>query len=251
LYNISANTIFTGKTVINLPTCHSTNDFAAQLAGQTNPAEGTLIITPHQTAGKGQRGNSWEAAPGKNLTFSIIFKPSFLKISEQFYLNIITSLAVQETVKQLSNHTIHVKWPNDIYFQDRKICGILIQNIIKKDSIGVSVIGIGLNINQETFSDKKAFSLKNILEHEQDPNWILNLLLENLEKRYLQLKQFQFEKLHHDYISALYRVNEPHQYKADNKIFTGIIKGISSIGLLNIETDNEVRSFNFKEIEFL
>ncbi len=251
MYNISANTIFTGKSLVSLPTCHSTNDYASSLLSEGNPLEGTLIITPEQTAGKGQRGNTWEAEAGKNLTFSLIFKPSFLKVTHQFHLNIISSLAVRATVSYFLQTEVKVKWPNDIYLNNKKIAGILIQNSIKKDSIGFSIIGIGLNVNQETFSDKKAISLKNFSSQEFNINAILNNLLENLEAYYMKLRSGQLKELSEEYKSNLFRLEEECSYEAEGISFQGKITGIDESGRLIILSGNERRVFSFKEVEFL
>jgi BirA family biotin operon repressor/biotin-[acetyl-CoA-carboxylase] ligase len=252
LYNISANTIFTGKTLVYLPSCHSTNDYAAKLLSEGNPMEGTLVITPNQTAGKGQRGNKWEAETGKNLTFSLIFKPSFLKVGSQFYLNIISSLAVRDTLAQLLESDLKVKWPNDIYLFNNKISGILIQNAIKGDQIGTTIIGIGINVNQEHFSDKKAISMKNHhLGKEFLLEEVLNKVLEKVEMYYLKLRANHFAELYQMYLGHLYKYNEKHIFKAGDDLFQGTIVGLDENGRLLILSDSGVRAFEFKEVEFL
>jgi BirA family biotin operon repressor/biotin-[acetyl-CoA-carboxylase] ligase len=251
LYNISANTIFTGKTLVYLPTCHSTNEYASRLLTEGNPIEGTLIITPKQTAGKGQRGNSWEAEEGKNLTFSLIFRPSFLKVQNQFHLNIMSALAVRDTVAYFLQNDLKVKWPNDIYLDNKKIAGILIQNTIKKDTIGSTIIGIGLNVNQEVFSDKKAISMKGFIRIEYSTSEVLNKLLENMEAYYLKLLRLQFEELTQCYLTHLFRFNEAHLFKSENESFTGTITGLDDNGRLIISTEKGLRAFSFKEVEFL
>jgi BirA family biotin operon repressor/biotin-[acetyl-CoA-carboxylase] ligase len=251
LYNISANTIFTGKTLVYLPTCHSTNDYAGRLLSEENPIEGTLVITPEQTAGKGQRGNSWEAEFNKNLTFSLIFKPLFLSVSHQFYLNIISSLAVRDTVANLLQTEVKVKWPNDIYLDNKKIAGILIQNSIKKNHIGSTVIGIGLNVNQDLFQDRKAISMKNYFKEEISIDQVLNLLLEKIEAYYLKLRDNKLEELYQNYLANLYRFNELHDFKSDNTCFSGTITGLDENGRLIIKVKEETRAFSFKEVEFV
>ncbi len=251
MYNISANTIFTGKSLVYLPTCHSTNEYANGLLAEGNPIEGTLVITPKQTAGKGQRGNSWEAEEGKNLTFSLIFKPSFLKVSQQFYLNIISSLAVRDTVAHFLQTDLKVKWPNDIYLGNKKIAGILIQNTIKKDSIGATIIGIGLNVNQEVFSDKKAISMKGFKGTEYSTEEVLNTLLEYIEAYYLKLRELRFTALNQAYLNHLFRFKEEHFFKTAQETFSGTLIGVGDDGRLIIHTEKGLKLFNFKEVEFL
>lgn len=250
MYNIPTNTLFTGKRLIYLPSCHSTNDYASSIIHLPETVEGTIVITSNQTKGKGQRGNTWEAEPNKNLTFSLILNPLFLSISSQFHLNMFSSLAVQDTLIHYLGQDVKVKWPNDLYYKDKKICGILIQNMIQKNSIHHSIIGIGININQEVFSENKAISMKVIKNQSFDLNEILNLLLENLEKRYLQLKSSDII-LKSDYIQSLYRINQNCLFSAENEQFEGMITGIDETGKLRIETKNGVRLFSFKEVEFV
>jgi BirA family biotin operon repressor/biotin-[acetyl-CoA-carboxylase] ligase len=249
LYNIPANTLFIGKPLIYLPTCHSTNDTAGEMLNQPLH-EGSVIITSHQTAGKGQRGNSWEAEPDKNLTFSLILKPHILAVSQQFFLNIITSLAVHGVLTKYLGNKVRIKWPNDIFFEDYKIGGILIQNFIKKNGIETSIIGIGLNVNQKAFIEKRATSMNLVTGKEMDLQKILNELFMGLEQEYLVLKASGFEKLEKEYLSKLYWLNEEHVFRGTD-LFKGRIMGIDDIGRLKVEVSGGIKTFNFKEIEFI
>lgn len=250
MYNISANTIFTGKTQVYLPTCHSTNEYASSLLTEEKPPEGTLIITPEQTAGRGQRGNSWEAEPGKNLTFSLIFRPIFLSVDRQFYLNIISSLAVRDMVSEFLQTSLKIKWPNDIYLNNKKIAGILIQNSLQKNHLGTSVMGIGLNVNQELFNDKKAISMLNHAGKEFSLETILDVLLEKIETNYLKLKAGKLDELKERYLLYLFRRGEEHVYSTQGTAFRGTILGIEENGRLIIQTESSLKTFDFKEIEF-
>ncbi len=251
MYNISANTIFTGKRVVYLPTCHSTNEYASQLLTEERPLEGTLIITPEQTAGKGQRGNRWEAEAGKNLTFSLILLPHFLPVHHQFYLNIITALAVRDTVAHFLQTSVKVKWPNDIYLNDKKIAGILIQNSLRKNTLNTSVVGIGLNVNQQFFTDKKAVSMSNFAHASFSLEQVLDLLLEKTEAYYLKLRDGHMETLRQTYLSHLFRIREEHDFIAQEIPFRGTISGLDDSGRLLISTPEGERAFNFKEVEFV
>ncbi|WP_028981526.1 biotin--[acetyl-CoA-carboxylase] ligase [Sporocytophaga myxococcoides] len=251
MYNITANTLFIGKPLIYLPSCHSTNDIAAEMVQSPNITEGTTIIANFQTAGKGQRGNSWESQEGKNLMFSIILKPSFLSPTEQFQLNITISLSVSEFLTTYLGKKIKVKWPNDIFFEDKKICGILIQNFIKSSKIETSVVGIGININQIEFSEGKATSLARALEKEFDRNILLNEFLVILERNYLQLRTGRIENLKSRYIENLYKRGETGFYKTKENVLKGMIIGVDGIGQLLIKENENIHSFQFKEVEFL
>ena len=158
MYKHLAKTVFVGKSVIYLPTCHSTNQIAEELLTKPDIASGTIVITDNQTSGRGQRGNTWQADPGSNLTFTVISTPEFLPISRQFDLNIVASLAVRATVTEFVPD-VHVKWPNDVLVGTGKIAGILIQNFITGSKIRHTLIGIGLNVNQVQFDLPQATSL--------------------------------------------------------------------------------------------
>lgn len=254
MYNIQPNTLFTGKLIKYLPTCHSTNDIAVQMIQSENMVfEGTVIITDNQTAGRGQRGNTWEASSGENLTFSLILKPDFLKASNQFQLNVAISMGVFDFLSEFIDENLSVKWSNDIYHGDKKMGGILIENSLQGYQIGHSIIGIGLNINQLEFSNLRATSLRNITQNplKYDLSEILKRLLENLEKNYLKIKNNNYELLKIKYLSNLYRFQKYHYFKRNGQQFLGKIVEIDETGKLGIETDGYVIYFDFKEVEFV
>lgn len=253
MYNIPPKTLFIGKHIIYLPSCHSTNDFAHEYIKKNNSFEGTVIITDEQLAGKGQAGNSWESAPNKNITLSLIIHPKFLDVKEQFFLNIIISLAVLDFLTNNCNKRIKIKWPNDIYYNNTKLAGILIQNFLKGSQIQQSIIGLGVNINQEKFIHPKATSLKNITGNNFYLEELVNNLLEFIEKRYLFLKENYNNRdyLKNEYLENLYRIKELHNFKSNNHPFEGQIIGIDEWGRLKIEVNGDQRVFNVKEVEFI
>ncbi len=254
MYKIQPNTLFTGKTLKYLPSCHSTNDFAAQMIQSgDNVFEGTVIITDNQTAGRGQRGNTWEASVGQNLTFSLILKPNFLKASDQFQLNVAVSMGVFDFLNELIDGGLSVKWSNDIYFEDQKMGGILIENTLQGYNIGYSIVGIGLNINQVEFQNIRATSLRNITRNPQqyDLSEMLKKLLEHIEKNYLKIKNNDYESLKISYLNNMYRFQEWHYFRKNGQQFLGQIIGIDETGKLAIETEGMVLYFDFKEVEFV
>jgi BirA family biotin operon repressor/biotin-[acetyl-CoA-carboxylase] ligase len=252
LYNISANTLFMGKQVIYLPTCHSTNDTAAEKILQGEVFEGAVVITSHQTAGRGQRGNSWEAAPNQNLTFSLILQPRFLKAADQYALNIAIAVGVSGFLTKYFTESIKIKWPNDIYYENKKLGGILIENTVKAQYIEHSIVGIGLNINQSDFYENRAVSMKAISGKEYSLKQVLGQLLESLEKNYLFLRNGHHDILKSRYLQNLYKYQEVHLFEDETgKIFAGKIIGIDKTGRLVVEVENKLQYFSFKEIKFL
>ena len=251
MYKIPANTVFIGKNLVFVPECHSTNTLALQLTQQPGFADGSVVITANQTAGRGQRGNTWLVQPGVNLTFSVILKPLFLAPKDQFWLTIITSLAVRDFLSSRVPDTIFIKWPNDILVRHKKICGILIENQIQLGQLQWSIIEIVLNVNQDEFSITTATSLKTLLLNEVNLNDALHSLLQFLEVRYLQLKRGAINSLKHEYLAALYWKDERHLFSAGGTTFTGIIDGIDESGKLKVKTEAEVRLFEVKELVYL
>ena len=220
---------------------------------KTNPKDGAVILADEQYAGRGQSGNVWEAEPLKNLTFSIIYHTGFLGASEQFYLNMAVSLGLQGSVEGCLEHTpeTRIKWPNDIYVKDRKIAGILIENIIQGTHLSKSIIGIGLNVNQEFFPDPiRATSL--LLENKAAANKteVLKNILERIEYYFLELRNGNLEELKKTYLEKLYRMQEWHSYSDKNGTFQGKIRGISPYGNLQIETGKGIREYGMKEIQY-
>lgn len=250
MYNISPNTLFIGRNIIFLPTCHSTNDIAAALLKDKNVIEGTTVVTQQQTAGRGQRGNSWEAEPGKNLTFSLILKPSFLQATQQFQLNMLVSLACQEFLSVYLGKDIQIKWPNDLYYHDKKIGGILIESTIKNNTLESVIVGIGLNINQEQFAEPKATSLKLITGEDYDLEKLLSDLLTKIEQYYFKLRTNDLLYIQKNYLNNLYFYQKNRLFKT-SFVFEGKITGVDSIGRLAVEIKGETQYFFFKEIEFV
>lgn len=251
MHKYFANTLFIGKHVIYLPSCHSTNDMAARLVPENKLFDGSVIITDHQTAGRGQRGNTWEAAPGKNLTFSIFLKPEFLEVENQFYLNIVASLGVCDFLNGYMGDEVSVKWPNDIYYRTNKMGGILIENSLRKGTIDTSIVGIGLNVNQTNFSIATATSMAMVCNQDFDLEALTQELLKSLEHYYLRLKKGLYEQLREEYLRKLYWIGESRVFKSNGQFFPGEITGVDNIGRLLIETEAGKKAFNIKEVEFI
>ena len=250
MYKIPEGTLFTGKSLIYVPECHSTNDIAAQMLQQPSIHEGSVIITDRQLSGRGQRGAKWVSEHGKNLTLSIVLKPSFLEPKEQFFLNVVISLAVCEALKSYLS-TVLVKWPNDIMVNDKKIGGILIENQIKGNVLANSIVGIGLNVNQTVFPLATATSLRLITGKDVILQQVLESLLKQIEVHYIRLKKRQTASLMKDYLGALYWRGAIHTFSDKQGEFTGLITGVDASGRLHIDINGLDRYFAVKEVEYI
>ena len=235
-----------------MPECHSTNTHALQLCQQFPGApEGTLVITDNQTAGRGQRGNAWITSPGKNFTFSILLKPSFLSVKDQFYLTVFISLAIYDYLSEKGCDPIRIKWPNDIYVGSKKICGILIENVVAGDRFSNVVVGVGLNVNQDQFNVDTATSMRNELGEPFDLRLELERLLACIEARYLKLRRNELQSMMMEYLSLMYWRGETHIFSDNKGNFEGIILGLDESGKLMIRTDAGENSFEVKEISYV
>lgn len=254
---ISSNSLFIGKVANYVASVDSTNVFANNLLSKSSPIDGTVIYTDHQYAGRGQIGSKWESAAGKNLIVSVILYPKFLDLSAQFKLNQVAALACYDLLGSyiMPIDKLAVKWPNDIYVGQHKIGGILIENKLRGASLASSIIGVGLNINQASFSPNLPNPTSLVLEtgEEHDVYDLIGHFCECLEKRYLQLKAKQYQLLDQDYLHALYAYQEWRDYQIvkNQQIIRGKITGLSPEGKLLIQTKEQKMSFSFKEIAFL
>lgn len=251
MYKTLENTLFIGKKVIYVPSCPSTNDLALKLLHHQVLPEGTVIITNKQTEGRGQRGNKWLTEPGLNLTLSVILRPTFLAIKDQFYLTIVTALAVRDFINTQAEIVAQIKWPNDILINNKKAGGILIENQLQGEYISTTVVGIGLNVNQKNFELLSATSIRLEMNREFVLSEIFTDLLSNLESRYLTLRSGDLSSLKKDYLNSLFRLNEQHTYISNNIQFTGVIRDIDAWGKLLIETEKGIKRFDLKEVSFL
>ena len=251
MYKILANLPFPTNQVYYLPSCHSTNEIAQNLL-PTGVKEGTVVITDEQTAGKGQAGNTWVSAPGQNLTFSLILQPTFLRPNEQFLITIAVSLGIRDSLEDVLPGAVKVKWPNDIYFNNRKIAGILTENVLRGNTFASAVVGIGLNVNQEEFpAGFRATSIKQATGADFSLNEMLNRLLENISASYARLQQGEQPALTESYHQSLLGLGQERQFATGAEEFTGIIRGTDAFGRLQIDRDGEILLFQHKEVAML
>jgi BirA family biotin operon repressor/biotin-[acetyl-CoA-carboxylase] ligase len=242
-----------GSKLIFCKNIESTNTYASGLVQRESISEGTIIYTNFQSAGRGQKGNRWESEDGKNLLFSIVLFPEMVIPEDQFIISMFVSLGICDFLKTLIP-ACKIKWPNDIYAGDDKIAGILIESSITGNSINNSIAGIGLNINQDHFPVyvPNPVSLKMLTGKNYDPDLCLKQLAGWLDKRYKQLISDRRSEIRNEYISSLYRLNELHNFKAKDGIFSGKIVAVTDSGCIRIEDrEGKIREFFFKEIDFI
>lgn len=238
-----------GKVTI-LQECGSTNTEAAD---DTKYMHGDAVIAMRQTAGRGQRGHKWESAPGENLTFSIVFTPSFLPAPGQFLLSEAVSLAVADTLAQYGID-IRIKWTNDIYVGDSKICGMLLEHNIEEGHLSRTVAGIGINVNQTEFEGwvSNPCSMASISGRRYDIMEVFGKFYDNIAIRYNMLEGGKMQKIEDDYRSLLYRIGVPSRFFIPGRgEIIGTITDVKQDGALCVETDGNERRFLFREIEFI
>lgn len=251
-------TLFVGKNLLFLHEVESTNTYAIELLRSVNVPEGTIIYTDHQTKGKGQRGEGWYSEIGQNLTASIVLKPYFLHQKDIFYLSKISALAVYDALTEIflnSQYDIKIKWPNDILIDHQKIAGILIENTFHGTSLQYTVIGIGINVNQENFEkiDRLVTSIKLLLKNNFERKDVLKILSSKIEKWYFKLKNQQFEFINKHYLDSLYGIGEVLKFKyKDSEDIEGEIIGVNHQGKLVLKLMNlNIHEFDIKEITFM
>lgn len=230
----------------------STNRYAKELP-EDESHELTLVTAEFQTAGRGAGTNKWESERGQNLLFSIIAYPHQLPANQVFALSEVTALAICDTLSSYAEG-FQIKWPNDIYYNDKKIVGMLIENDLRGKQVHRSVIGVGVNINQTLFrSDApNPVSLAQILGHEENRSQVLEQILEQFIHYYVMMEREQFPELHKRYMQHLYRRNALHTYADATGTFQAQIIDVEPTGHLNLEDENgRLRRYDFKEVRFI
>ena len=252
MHKFFAKTSFLGKNLISLPECHSTNDFLIAMAKSESVTNGTIVQTESQIQGRGQAGNKWEDSPGQNLIFSLYLSDLPIPISQQYLLNLMTSIAVVETLDNYLGvgDKLEVKWPNDVYLNDMKLAGILIESSVIGRSMEWMVVGVGINIGQRSFKHPKATSLK-LAGIDVDKWELLEEYCLRLES-YLESDLSSISGLLSRYYQRLRWYEEDHQYKSPGHgLFSGRIVGIDSVGRLKIDTEKGIQTFDIKEVQFI
>lgn len=238
-------------TIIRLKETDSTNNYLRGLLQKEKPADFTVIVTDFQYSGRGQRGNSWESEQGKNLLFSVLLKPHFVPARSQFLISQISSLAVKESLDRFATG-FSIKWPNDIYWNDKKICGMLIEHDLSGVMLSESIPGIGVNVNQEKFLSNapNPVSLLNITGKMHESDEVLDDILSRLSRYYEMLSLGKTEEISGRYHKSLFRKEGFHLYADKKGEFHAKIIRVEPDGRLILETEGrERREYLFKEVQ--
>lgn len=233
-----------------LEECGSTN---AEAKDREKYSHGDAVIALNQAEGRGQRGRSWESAPGKNLTFSIVLEPVFLPAATQFLLSEAVALAVADTLS-FYGLSPRIKWTNDIYVGDKKICGILLEHELKDGNVSRTVAGIGINVNQAEFPDWVPNPTSLLLETGigRDVMEVFDVFDAKFTARYATLENGGGEAVSREYNDMLYRRGEPHRYFIPGRgEVEGTIERAEDNGELVVGIEGKLEKFLFREIEFI
>ena len=236
--------------IIRLNKIDSTNSFAKKIISSKIVEDWTVIHATEQTNGRGQRGNAWQSNPKENLTFSLIIS-SNIKVEKQFYISKIVSLALLSFFNKHSDNAT-IKWPNDIYINDKKIAGILIENYIQANKINKSIIGIGININQCEFDENipNPISLKQLTNKIFDLNTVLLQIIDEIYIMYQSINNYKL--IDNLYNKNLFGLNKKTRFKDKNEnIFFAEIINTDEFGRIKLKIDKEIKSFDFNDIKMI
>jgi BirA family biotin operon repressor/biotin-[acetyl-CoA-carboxylase] ligase len=240
-----------GEPFIELNSIDSTNNYAFDIIQAKLAAHGTACFAFEQTRGKGQRGKNWVSEKGANIILSVILKTDFLQLHQQFYLSVAIALAAHNLFGKYAGEETKIKWPNDIYWRDRKAGGILIETQLLGKKWKWAVVGIGMNINQTKFSrlTKRPVSLKQITGKDFDSVQLAKELCKLIDKRVKQLEKGDFKKILKEYNQHLFKLNEEVKLKRKNILFKCSIKGVNEQGELLIERKS-LETISWGEVEW-
>lgn len=216
------------------------------------PPHGTCIMAGQQMAGRGHAGNTWHSEAGKNLLLSVYAEPEGLPATRQFLITCIAALTLAGVAENESGKTIHIKWPNDIYLENRKLAGLLIENTICGDGVRSSIIGIGLNVNQTVFPESlpNPVSLLQADGKTRDPLELVLKIREGLMEGFRKATPDRYPTLMQRYHDKLYQINREASYRIDGTETQATIRGVDEFGRLRLEVEGRERLYGFKEVEY-
>lgn len=220
----------------------------------SNFAHGFVVSTDYQTTGKGQANNLWESQSGANLLMSILLEPTKIATHEQFSLSQLVSVAIANVLQNALNREVRIKWPNDIYVGDKKVCGILIENTLIGGQLAKSIIGIGVNVNQKAFKSDapNPVSMAQLGDKSFDCQLLLEELVTTILKDYDSFSTLKSEELQHIYFAKLYRNSGFYPFKINDLLVEAEIDSILPTGHIRLHTKkDEYKIFAFKEVQFV
>ena len=240
--------LFVGQHIIELYSVDSTNNYLINLSKEESLVEGTVVVAKEQTSGKGQRNNHWSSEVNKSLCASILLKPK-LDVAQHFLFNMFISLSVCQAINNYSLKT-KIKWPNDILIDSKKVAGILVENSIRGSIIEKSVVGIGVNINNNISQLPSATSLADCLNTIPSVSELLELICKKIEKNYFLLKQkpLMINELYHQ---NLFQKGGVQKFSKNGESFDGIINSVNENGQLLVEVNGRLEFYNMGEIKFM
>src|ERR1700722_14336346 len=241
-----------GNSFVELLTEDSTNNYTVEKVHAGLAFHGNVFFAHEQFAGKGQFGKKWNAAPNQNIIMSVVLEPDFLTVRQQFFLSVCVADACIDFLNNYVPGEFLIKWPNDLYWRDRKIGGILIENILQGDNWKFAIAGIGININQPEFPEflPNPVSLKQITGKTFSPVDLAKELCNKIEEKYKQLQSGAFDDLLKEYNKYLFRKNEKVKLKKESIVFETTIIEVSADGQLHTKEAID-RYFNFGEVEWV
>lgn len=239
--------------IIKLNATPSTNSYLKDLAKTCALEDSTVVLTNKQTNGRGQLESHWQSQPNNSLTFSVFKRFKNISISQQWYVSMAVALSISEMLESLKIPEIRIKWPNDIMSRGKKCCGILIENTTRGSVLDTSIIGIGLNVNEQHFEDlPNATSMQLSSGQVFNISEVLALLLKQLEIQLNRLENGAFSAVFDDYNRTLFKRDKVAVFSTKNKgPFNAMIKGVTKEGLLLLENEAEIlETFNLKELKY-
>ncbi|MGB1308043.1 MAG: biotin--[acetyl-CoA-carboxylase] ligase [Oceanihabitans sp.] len=240
--------------IIKLNATNSTNTYLRELSLKDSLVDYTVVQSDFQTNGRGQMGTSWSSNPEENLMFSVFKDVSFVNFEQHFFISMTVAIAIVKTLESFGIPKLKIKWPNDILSENKKICGVLIENSVKNNRFKNSIIGIGINVNQKAFDNlPQATSLFNIAGKPFNRDEVLVKCMENIKKYFQILEANNVAEIQKNYALYLFKKNKPATFKdATGFIFTGIIQSVSNSGKLQILVeDAEIKAFDLKEVSLM
>lgn len=237
------------REIIRVDSTPSTNSFFQKVLDTRSLPEGSVVIASDQTEGRGQFGSPWWSERDKSLTASMLLYPKLQSLEQLFSLNVAVSLGVRDFVHDLTRAATTIKWPNDILCDGKKMAGILIENAISQHAIRYSIVGIGMNVNQQEFPEDivNATSVLIMTHRRLQVEELVEPLCKAIEHHCAALPAGE-DELWERYHTHLYGLGEVHEFSADDQKFRATISGVSRDGRLQLQTENEARSFAVKEV---